>query len=143
MGGCSLLQNRSLLFVYSSHHFCNIPTDYCAFINMQCNNYHLQRSWGKVIFSEVCVKNSVHGGCVWQGDVWQGGMCGRGHAWQGACMVGVCGRGHAWQGACMTGGMHGRAACMPGGVRHGTGGTHPTGTYSCYVIKIVNPVQFV
>ena len=24
-----------------------------------CNNYHPQRSWGKVIFSEACVKNSV------------------------------------------------------------------------------------
>ena len=26
------------------------------------HNYHPQRSWGKVIFSEACVKNSVHGG---------------------------------------------------------------------------------
>ena len=25
-------------------------------------NYRPQRSWGKVIFSEACVKNSVHGG---------------------------------------------------------------------------------
>ena len=25
-------------------------------------NYYPQRSWGKVIFSEVCVKNSVHRG---------------------------------------------------------------------------------
>ena len=28
------------------------------------NCYRPQRSWGKVIFSEVCVKNSVHGGGV-------------------------------------------------------------------------------
>ena len=41
--------------------------------------------WGKVIFSEACVKNSVH---------------------MGACMAG----GHAWQGACMAGGL-----CMAGG----------------------------
>ena len=34
-----------------------------------------------------------------------GGMHGRGHAWQGACMAG----GHAWQGVCMAGGMHGMA----------------------------------
>ena len=54
-----------------------------------------------------------------------GGMCGRGHAWQGgmrgrgACVAGgMCerghGGGHVWQGACMEGGyawqggMHGR-----------------------------------
>ena len=64
-----------------------------------------------------------------------GGVHGRGHAWQGVCMVGeggMCGGGacvaggHAWQGACMAGGhawqggMHGRGhvwqgACMAGG----------------------------
>ena len=28
--------------------------------------YHPQQSWGKEIFSEACVKNSVHGkGVVW------------------------------------------------------------------------------
>ena len=27
--------------------------------------YRPQRSWAKVIFSEACVKNSVHGGGVW------------------------------------------------------------------------------
>ena len=26
--------------------------------------YRPQQSWGKVIFSEACVKNSVHGGCT-------------------------------------------------------------------------------
>ena len=49
--------------------------------------YHPQRSWGKVIFSEACVKNSVHGGgylsmpCRSQGPhpggswgVWLGGV---------------------------------------------------------------------
>ena len=66
------------------------------------NFYRPQRSWGKIIFSEACVKNSVHG---------VGGRCGRGacmmggHVWQGACMAGglcVCGGGHAWQGGvCM------------------------------------------
>ena len=29
-------------------------------------HYHPQRSWGKVIFSEACVKNSVHRGVVSQ-----------------------------------------------------------------------------
>ena len=51
-----------------------------------------------------------------------GGICGGGHAWQGACMVGrhvvecvwqrgcVTG-GHAWWWACKVGGVHG-GACM-------------------------------
>ena len=47
-------------------------------------------SCGKVMFSEACVKNSVHGG--------------------GAYMAG----GHVWRGACMVGGMHGRGACVVG-----------------------------
>ena len=65
--------------------------------------YRPQRSWGKVIFSEACVKNSVP----------VGGMCGK-----GACMAwGMRGRGggHAWQGVCMVGeGMHGRGLCVVG-----------------------------
>ena len=59
--------------------------------------YRPQRSWGKVIFSEACVKNSVHGGggaCVVGGMHGRGGMHGKG----GMC-GGVCGRG-----ACMAGG---------------------------------------
>ena len=61
---------------------------------------------------------------------------------QGACVGwGLCGRGHAWQGACIVGDMH-------GGGKHGRGvhgggggtceagetaadGTHPTGMLSC------------
>ena len=35
-------------------------------------------SCGKVMFSQACVKNSVHGG---------GGMPGEGHAWQGECIL--------------------------------------------------------
>ena len=91
-----------------------------------CNIYRPQRSWGKVIFSEACVNNSVHGGghawllggcmvaqggCAW---FYSGGM--RGFIWggvhgfiRGACVVllGVCGfiqGAHAWfysGGACM------------------------------------------
>ena len=45
------------------------------------------------------------GGHAWTGGMrGGGGMHGRGHAWQGACMAGgVCGRegGRAWQGACV------------------------------------------
>ena len=58
-----------------------------------------------------------------------GGMCGRGHAWQGgmcvcgggaACVAGVCmAGGHAWQGnvmqgVCVAGGMCGRGRGMRG-----------------------------
>ena len=65
--------------------------------------YRPQRSWGKVIFSEACVKNSVHtegvhgkggmngrGALHGRGCVWLGGMHRRGCMWQ---------EGHAWQGA--------------------------------------------
>ena len=56
---------------------------------------------GKVMFSQVCVKNSVGGDMCSSGA-----MCGRGgHAWQGVCMAGgmysragMHGRGCAWQG---------------------------------------------
>ena len=50
--------------------------------------YRPQRSWGKVIFSEACVENSVHRGwaCVAKGGVHSGG----GHARQGG--GGVYGR---------------------------------------------------
>ena len=65
--------------------------------------YHPQRNWGKVIFSEACVKNSVQrgGGCD------RGGVHGR-----GACVAGGCALqgGHPWQGASMAVG-----ACMAGG----------------------------
>ena len=58
--------------------------------------YCLQRSCGKVMFSQVCVKNSVYrGGVHGRGHAWRGGMCGRGHVW---------GKGHAWQ--CYLGKRH-------------------------------------
>ena len=70
------------------------------------NNYRPQRSWGKVIFSEVCVNNSVHrGACM----VAQGGMCGCTGGvcvvlFGGACIVLFGGGGHVWF---YLGGMHG------------------------------------
>ena len=81
-------------------------------IALRTSFYHPQRSWGKLIFSEACVKNSVHGG---GGHAWQGGLHGRGgiHG-SGAYMEG--------EGACMVGGMHGKGghawqggACVAGG----------------------------
>ena len=59
-----------------------------------------KRSCGKVMFSQACVKNSVHSGACMAGS-----MHGREHAWQGACMAGgMCGGGCAWLRACMAGG---------------------------------------
>ena len=63
------------------------------------NIYCPQRSWGKVMFSQVCVILFTGGVCmVAGGHAWLlGGMrgCWWGHAWQrGACMEKG---GHAWQ----------------------------------------------
>ena len=72
--------------------------------------------WGKVIFSEACVKNSVHrGACMAGGHVWQGGIHGPGgHVWPGGVHAqgSMCG---GW-GVCVVGGMHvhGWGACMAG-----------------------------
>ena len=65
--------------------------------------YRPQRSWGKVIFSEACVNNSVRGGVR--------GFIRGGHAWfyLGACVVLFWG--HAWF---YSGGMHG---FIRGGIR--------------------------
>ena len=71
------------------------------FLGIVSHNDHPQRSWSKVILSEVCVKNSVHGG---------GGMCGRvGMHGRGACVAGV-----VWQVVCMARGMHGRGLAWQG-----------------------------
>ena len=51
----------------------------------------------------------------------RGGMRSRGgHAWQG----GMCGRGHAWWG-------NGRGACVAGETTTAADGMHPTGMHSC------------
>ena len=65
--------------------------------------------WGKVIFSEACVKNSVHrGGREW---LWEGVHGCRGGAWlQGVYMV---------VGACV---VAGGGACVVGGGVYGCWG---------------------
>ena len=62
------------------------------------NFYRLQRSCGKVIFSQASVSHSVHRG----GACMAGGMHGGGACMAGACVVG----------GCMAGGMCGSGACM-------------------------------
>ena len=44
---------------------------------------------------------------------------------------GMHGRGHAWQGACMAGGVHGRGACVVGGM-HGRKNGNCSGQYESY-----------
>ena len=67
--------------------------------------YRPQRSWGKVIFSEACVKNSVN----------SGGRALRGRA----CVAGGC----AWWEGHDQGDVHGRGgACVAGGSMCGGGG---------------------
>ena len=74
------------------------------------------------MFSQACVKNSVHGR---GGACMAGGVCGR-----GACMAGgmpgkggMHGRGCVWQGG----------ACVAGETATAADGTHPTGMHSCLV----------
>ena len=80
--------------------------------------YRPQRSCGKELFSQTCIKNSVLGGHVWQGACVAGGYAWQGgHAW-GACVAGetaIAVGGHAWQGG-MRG--RGRGSCVAGGGGH-------------------------
>ena len=100
------------------------------------NFYRPQRSWGKVIFSEACVKNSVGGACMAGGHAWWGVCVAGRHAWQ----VGVCvwqgvvhGGGHVWQG--VHGGCAWWGTCMVGDM-HGGGGMYGmqsiSGQYTSY-----------
>ena len=67
-----------------------------------------------------------------------GGVHGRGHAWQGACMAGgvgwgMCGGGmhcggHAWHG-----GVCGEGACIAGDMATAADDMHPTGMHSCAI----------
>ena len=98
--------------------------------------YRPQRSWGKVLFSQVSVilfRGGVCGRGTCMGVCVAGGVCGReghawkGHVWWGACMAGgVCGRG-----MCTVGGMHRRGMCVVGGM-HGRAPYHACPPYHAY-----------
>ena len=86
------------------------------------------------MFSQACVKNSVHRGgvCMVKGDMHGGEACmARGHAWQG----GKCGGGCAWQGGMHGGGNAWQGACVAGEMATAVDGTHPTGMHSCPTIS--------
>ena len=137
---------------------CRWPVGGAAVVSI--TNYRPQRSWGKVIFSEACVNNSVHGGeRAWlhrgggmHGFIW--GACVvlfGGHAWfylggvRGFIWGGMHGfiwggmrgfiRGHAWfyWGVCMV------FSVFSDTMRYGqwAGGTHPTGMHSCLLINFI------
>ena len=123
------------------------------------SSYRRQRSCGKVIFSQASVilfTGGTHGGgvcMVGEGGVHGGGVCmgrvvcGRGHVWHRACMIGGmhdrgyawqegCGGGHVWWGHVWWGhawqGMRGGGgACVVGETATAADGTHPTGMLSC------------
>ena len=68
------------------------------------------------MFSQACIKNSVHGGgggtsdrsCMVGGDMRGWGLHSGRHAWQGVCMAGgMCGGGTCVAGGYIVGGMHG------------------------------------
>ena len=115
----SLMAARSLLILVAylvTAHLCYLAVSTHPTGMLSC--YRPQRSWGKVIFSEACVNNSVHGGgmrgCSWGvcmvapgGAQWVGG--GR-QGGQGACMVALGGCVWLLLGGCawfLQGGMHG------------------------------------
>ena len=68
-------------FVTLDYEVYSYPCPQCIPVRKNTLKVHLyrpQRSWGKVIFSEGCVKNSVHGGaCMVGGHTWQGVVRGR------------------------------------------------------------------
>ena len=43
-----------------SSHSLSLPQSRAVCLSHKTHSYHLQQSWGKVIFLEACVKNSVH-----------------------------------------------------------------------------------
>ena len=110
---------------------------------LSSNYYRLQRSWGKVIFSQASVilstgrRGACMGGHAWPGGVRgqgvcvaRGGMHGQGVVHGGG--VHGRGRGHAWQGG------HAWHACPPWADTMATaysqwaGSTHPTGMHSYF-----------
>ena len=88
--------------------------------------------WGKVIFSEASVKNSVHrgvGGSLVRGVPASRGLSGSG----GACSGGG---GWVWSGGSGPGGVCLVRGGAGGDPRTATaaGGTHPTGMHSCSLV---------
>ena len=90
--------------------------------------YRPQRSWGKVIFSEACVKNSVHRG----GGISRPTPRGR----LGGLAGGAGLQAHTWGvsrprlGVCVF--QHALRQTPQQQMATAAGSTHPTGMHSCY-----------
>ena len=113
----------------------DIDGDTCI-LKTQCFLPRANEVWGKVIFSEACVKNSVHRGGLVPGV---GGLVlGGGGSGPGGCLLPrgglVLGGGGSGPGGTCSWGVWSRGG-VPGGDSPGTataaGGTHPTGMHSC------------
>ena len=79
-------------------------------------NYHSQRSWGKVIYSQASVILSM-GGVPAPGGLLLGG------AWSGGCLLpGVCSQRGVWSWGCLLpGGACPQGGLLPGGLLPGGG----------------------
>ena len=115
--------------------------------------------WGKVIFSEAYVKNSVHRGCLLLGGghVWSWGWCApRGYLVPGGCLVpGVSAKGGtvpapggclipggvwSWGCVCLRGACSMRGCLVetpPPPMATAVGGTHPSEMHSCFYAVLV------
>ena len=99
-----------------------------------------KRRRGKVMFSQACVKNSVHG----EGGTCMSGVCGEGvHGGRAMHGRGACMTGDAWQEVVHGRGVHGRGwhvwqwACMAGETATVADSTHPTGMHSFCSMKFI------
>ena len=121
-----ILASNGLWEVFSENEAASLVTQ----VSVPC--YRPQRSCGKVIFSQTCVKNCVHEGeaCVVRGACMAGGVHGRGVCVAGGCAAGgVCIAGGVWWGVCMARGHAWQEKTVIA-----VGGTHPTGMHSCIML---------
>ena len=103
-----LLKDTGIARIYLQLNF-TINVSYKPTTKISGNFYRPQRSWGKVIFSEACVKISVHRG--------------EGEHGTGAWVAGGGMHGGSGRRACVVGGMPGRGVCVAGGM-YMAGGMH-------------------
>ena len=86
------------------------------------------RSWGKVMFSQVSVSHSIHGGrgrYLWS-LIPSGGI-------SGARYILYMGDGYVWRGGYVQGGRYSLPWTWDTtGYGRQAGGTHPAGMFSCY-----------
>ena len=116
----------------------------CAFFAKILQNYVVQQiftvgnsSCGKVMFSQVCVKNSVHSGGrgrVYPSMHW---------SWGGGCVSQhALGRWVVWQTPPWADTLPAQTAPPPPPVATAPDGMHPTGMHSCWETVLGSIIQF-